>query len=110
MTAGEAQWIRISYSQAGFETVIASASEAIHSAAKQAWIASSRSLSSGAHSRDPLAPLRKRFAFVAGNDGGTHLRDLAARFARVLPSTSRPLQSEGAGNAGRPMRALPRVQ
>jgi hypothetical protein len=33
------------------------------------WIASSRSLSSGAHSRDPLAPLRKRFAFVAGNDG-----------------------------------------
>jgi hypothetical protein len=24
--------------------------------------------SSGAHSRDPVAPLRKRFAFVAGND------------------------------------------
>src|SRR5580700_8151517 len=36
---------------------------------KKEWIASSRSLSSGAHSRDPLAPLRKRFAFVAGNDG-----------------------------------------
>jgi hypothetical protein len=25
--------------------------------------------SRGAHSRDPLDPLRKRFAFVAGNDG-----------------------------------------
>jgi hypothetical protein len=36
----------------------------------------------------------------------TQLRDLAARFARVLPSTSRPLQSEGAGNAGRPMRPI----
>jgi hypothetical protein len=48
-------------------TVIASASEAIHRATKS-WIASSRSLSSGAHSRDPLAPLRKRFVFVAGND------------------------------------------
>jgi hypothetical protein len=34
------------------------------------------------------------------------LRDLAARFARVLPETSRPLQSEGAGNAGRPMRPI----
>src|SRR5712692_6470347 len=31
-------------------------SEAIHLSAKQVWIASSRSLSSGAHSRDPLAP------------------------------------------------------
>src|SRR6202011_31534 len=29
------------------------------------------------------------------------LRDLAACFARVLLETSRPLQSEGAGNAGR---------
>src|SRR6266851_5398750 len=36
----------------------------------------------------------------------TQLRDLAAHFARVLPSTSRPLQSEGAGNAGRPMRPI----
>jgi len=36
--------------------VIASESEAIHRAAKKAWIASSRSLSSGARSRDPLAP------------------------------------------------------
>ena len=31
-------------------------SEAIHQAEKQEWIALSRSLSSGAHSRDPLAP------------------------------------------------------
>jgi hypothetical protein len=28
------------------------------------------------------APLRKRFAFVAGNDDSTHLRILAARGAR----------------------------
>jgi hypothetical protein len=34
------------------------------------------------------------------------LRDPAACFARVLPETSRPLQSEGAGNAGRPMRPI----
>ena len=34
------------------------------------------------------------------------LRDLAADFARVLSLTSRPLQSEGAGNAGRPMRPI----
>ncbi len=40
------------------------------------------------------------------NDGKTHLRILAARFARVLPVTSRPLKSEGAGNAGRPMRPI----
>src|SRR6266545_6725531 len=32
-------------------------SEAIHFAAKTVWIASSRSLSSGAHSRNPLASL-----------------------------------------------------
>jgi len=38
----------------GFEFVIASAGEAIHLSSK--WIAASRSLSSGAHSRDPLAP------------------------------------------------------
>ena len=30
----------------------------------------------------------------------THLLDLGARFARVLLGTSRPLKSEGAGNAG----------
>src|SRR5450759_1655212 len=36
----------------------------------------------------------------------TRLRDLAARYARGLPVNSRPLQSEGAGNAGRPMRPI----
>ena len=42
-------------------SVIASAREAIHSA-KADWIASARSLSSGAHSRDPLAPRNDRGA------------------------------------------------
>src|ERR1700730_6187977 len=36
----------------------------------------------------------------------TLLRDLAAHFARVLLVKSRPLQSEGAGNAERPMRPI----
>src|ERR1700688_1219967 len=36
----------------------------------------------------------------------TRLRDLAACFARVLLETSRPLNNEGAGNAGRPMRPI----
>src|SRR5712691_9044753 len=40
----------------------------------------------------------------------TRLRDLAARFARVFPGTSRLLKSEGAGNAGRPTRPQPRVR
>jgi hypothetical protein len=44
---------------------------------KESWIAS-RSLSSGAHSRDPLAR----------NDGRIHLRILAARCVRVLPRSS----------------------
>jgi hypothetical protein len=34
------------------------------------------------------------------------LRDLAAGYARVLLRNSHPLQSEGAGNAGRPMRPI----
>jgi hypothetical protein len=37
------------------------------------------------------------------------LRDLAACFARALLVIFRPLQSEGAGNAGRPMRPIPRM-
>jgi hypothetical protein len=41
-------------------------------------------LVAGAHSREPFAPLRKRFAFAAGNDG--HLIGLS------LPS---PLLGEG---------------
>jgi hypothetical protein len=56
-------------------------SEAIHPSVRVVWIASSRSLSSGAHSRDPLAPR---------NDAKTYLRDLAAHCARVLPVNSRP--------------------
>ena len=40
------------------------------------------------------------------NDGKTYLCDLAARFARVLAGSFRPLVSEGAGNAGRPMRPI----
>ena len=36
----------------------------------------------------------------------TQLRDLAAPSARVLPGTSCTLNSEGAGNAGRPMRPI----
>ena len=43
---------------------------------------------------------------LARNDGGTHLRGLAARFARGFSGSFRPLQSEGAGNAGRPMRPI----
>jgi hypothetical protein len=35
-----------------------------------------------------------------------HLRILAAHCARGLPRISRPLQNEGAGNAGRPMRPI----
>jgi len=60
------------------------------------WIAS-RSLSAGAHSRDPLAR----------NDAETHLRDLAARYARGLPKIVSPFENEGAGNAGRAMRPQP---
>ena len=39
-------------------------------------------------------------------DHRAQLRDLAARFARGLACSFRPLQSEGAGNAGRPMRPI----
>jgi hypothetical protein len=85
--------------QKGFEIVIAS--EAKQSNQKQEWIASSRSLSSGAHSRDPLAPR---------NDVETQFRDLAAHCARALPEIFLTLHSEGAGNAGRWMRPQRRVQ
>jgi hypothetical protein len=60
--------------------------EAIHVAAREAWIASSLSL---------LAMTWIQF------------RDLAARSARVLLENSLPSQSEGAGNAGRSMRPQP---
>jgi hypothetical protein len=69
---------KIQRASASTRDLIASASEAIHAATEEeARIASSRSLSSGAHPRDPLAPLRKRFAFAAGNDAtdGERRRD-----------------------------------
>jgi hypothetical protein len=40
------------------------------------------------------------------NDGEAWLRDLAASFARGILLFSRPLQTKGAGNAGRPMRPI----
>src|SRR5665213_4124285 len=72
-------------------SVIASVSEAIHRAASQearmdCFVAS--------------APLRKRFAFVAGNDVETWVRDLAARVARGLPLFWRSPRNKG--RAGMP--------
>src|SRR4051794_26096468 len=51
--------------------------------------------------------------FASRNDGGgncTHVRDLAARYARVLLYVLPSETSEGAGNAGRSMRPQPRMQ
>ena len=59
------------------------------------WIASSRSLSSGAHSRDPLAPR---------NDVKPYLRIPATPNAPGSCVNLPP--KEGAGNAGRPMRPI----
>ncbi len=50
----------------------------------------------------PSSPLPAR----GEREKKTQLRDLAAHFARVLLCTSRPLQTEGAGNAERPMRPI----
>ena len=71
-------------------TVIASVSEAIHRRAKK---------------QDGL--LRR---VAPRNDGKVQVRDLAAGFARGLVCSFRPLQSEGAGNAGRSMRPQPCVR
>jgi hypothetical protein len=46
----------------------------------------------------------------ARNDGKTQLRDLAACFRASFAIDVAPLQSEGAGNAGRTMRPQPCVQ
>jgi hypothetical protein len=46
------------------------------------------------------------FEFQIAGRHRIHVRDLAAHCARVLAFTFRPLQSEGAGNAGRPMRPI----
>jgi hypothetical protein len=51
------------------------------------------------------APLRKRFAFVAGNDASPRSRALTAP---ELLSQSPP--KEGAGNAGCPLHPQPHVQ
>ena len=66
-------------------------SEAIHGASTKEWIASSRSLSSGAHSRDPLAPR---------NDGKTHLRIPAALIARVVHERCAPRKQRAWGMPG----------
>ena len=50
--------------------------------------------------------LRDGLLRFARNDGGIQFRDLAAGFARGLACSFRPLHSEGAGNAGRPMRPI----
>ena len=42
----------------------------------------------------------------ARNDGKLQVRDLAAGFARGLACSFRPRKTEGAGNAGRPMRPI----
>jgi hypothetical protein len=55
------------------------------------------------------APLRKRFAFVAGNDVG-HKSAISPRDAPEFVQPSFAPYSEGAGNAGRPKRPQPRVQ
>jgi hypothetical protein len=65
-------------------------------AAKKEWIAS-RSLSSGAHSRDPLAR----------NDGKIRLLIPAARIAPEVCMNDPP--KEGVGNAGCPLHPQPRV-
>src|SRR5258705_5510045 len=55
-------------------------------------------------------PGRRGWSVACQTSAQTHLRDLAAAFARGLPKTSRLLRSEGAGNAGRSMHPQPRMQ
>jgi len=87
--------IQISNSQQQrIQTIIASVGEAIHRTVQR---------KDGLLRR--VAPLRKRFAFVADKDGRIHVRDLAACLREFWPARS-ALQSEGAGNAGRPMRPI----
>jgi hypothetical protein len=97
--------IRFSNSVVAFRSwiVIASASEPIHIAAqRKEWIASSRSLSSGAHSRDPLAPR---------NDGSSeHAFAFSRRPAPEVVQEIPPLENRGAGKAGCPLHPQPRVR
>ena len=60
-----------------------------------------RSLSSGAHSRDPLAE---------HDGGGTRARALAAPIAPELCKDNVPRRNKGAGKAGCPMHPQPRTQ
>ena len=73
-------------------------SEAIHTTAKR---------KNGLLRR--VAPLRKRFAFVAGNDGETNVRILAARGARGVREFS-PFENRGRRESRVPMHPQPRVQ
>ena len=52
--------------------------------------ASAIALVAGAHSRELFGPLRKRFAFAAGNDGAHHRAILTLSFVREGGSTPRP--------------------
>src|ERR1700676_1339798 len=67
--------------------------------------------------KQSIAPHKERMdcfvRFAPRNDGcslPTHLRDPAARFARVVTLVSRPRKSEGAGNAGCALHPRSRVQ
>jgi hypothetical protein len=68
-----------------------------------------RSLSSGAHSRDPLALPTLRISDQISNSQDTRFRILAARSARGLREFF-ALKTKGVGNAGCPMHPQPRVQ
>jgi hypothetical protein len=58
-------------------------------------------------SREHSSSLPPRARARGGRDDyRAQLRDLATHRARGLPINSRPLQTEGAGNAGRPMRPI----
>src|ERR1700722_12587656 len=80
-------------------TVIASAAKQSIAPRADRWIAS-WSLSSGAHSRDPLARNDGRYTFAIS----------PPVFARAIHLLSRPLQSEGAGKAGCALHPRSRVQ
>jgi hypothetical protein len=67
-----------------------------------AWIASSRSLSSGAHSRDPLAPRNDRVC--------KYTSAISRRDASEVCEKTSALKTEGVGNAGCPMHPQPRVR
>ena len=79
--------------------------------ARSAWWGAEKSvLAAGANSllpnvRQPLTFAVRTFRYFQ-TAHQTRLCDLAARFARALPSISLPSHSEGAGNAGRPMRPI----